>query len=63
MVYRENNGYGDANPVLYQILKHMDENERKKLEDKLKSDGEKEYLEYKEFEKRWDKIKPIKLSF
>lgn len=29
MVYRENNGYGDANPVLYQILKHMDENERK----------------------------------
>ncbi len=29
-------GYGDANPVLYQILKHMDDDKRKLLEDKLK---------------------------
>ena len=52
MVYRENNGYGDANHPLYAILKYVDEDTRKKIEDRLKSEGEKEYLEYKEFEKK-----------
>ncbi|MBE6499696.1 MAG: hypothetical protein E7Z80_03990 [Methanobrevibacter thaueri] len=63
MVYRENNGYGDVNHVLYQILKHADEDTRNKMENRLKSNNEKKYLEYKEFEKRWDNVKTIKLSF
>lgn len=59
----EKKGYGDANHVLYQILKHLGDNERELLENKLKKDDKKQFEEYKEFEKKFDKVKPIKLSF
>ena len=45
-------GYGDANPVLYQILKHINNDEREILENKLKKDDRKKFEEYKEFEKK-----------
>jgi len=61
MVYGEYK-YNNGNQHIYQILKRVDEETRKKIEKRLKDENEKEYYEYKEFEKRWDKIKPMKLE-
>jgi len=62
MVYGEYKEYNNGNRHIYQILKRADEETRKKIEKRLKDENEKEYYEYKEFEKRWDKIKPMKLE-